>query len=181
MDSNFTEPVFLFGPPESGGLEIKKYLETLGYSIYGDGSHLPAYWDFISIRDTKYVGSFDINDSLQALFSETKNQKWGTIDFHMGKNFGWGFKLWVWIKLNIKNAKFIFFNKGVEYSLARVLGNKEKYIPSYGTCATNCERCISSQIKQQFEFNEFYKDDCILISDLQKSIDDGSLNQFLAK
>lgn len=172
--------IFIFSTPEGGGKEIEEYLsQECGFKINSNCNNL--LWRVHSLLGetrTGQLGDGTASFLKNMLFSQPDfSDFWGAKDEHMGKNFGFGLRMWSFLKVNIPTAKFIFSCLPLEKNIAKVAANSKHWVPHYGSCLSNCEQRIKIQIKQFDHFAEFYRNDTLYFRNSE--VDKAKIKEFL--
>jgi hypothetical protein len=168
--------IFVFSTPEGGGVETCEILEKNGFKInYSPNSDLWRLFEFAKTTKTGMIG--DGQQILKHVLFDSKDfsDNWGLLDTTMGKNFGYGFKMWVFLTINFPQSKFIFCHKPIERNIAEVAANERRWIPSFAGCLSNCEKNIRNQISQYEQFSDFYNDRTLLLN----AVDEAKILEFI--
>jgi hypothetical protein len=170
--------IFLFSTPEGGGQEVKTFLEqSHGFKFNSNcNRELWRVYDICQETRNKSLGGSGEGILKNFVFdSQDFSDNWGVRDDTMGKNFGYGFKMWVFLKINMPSAKFIFTHLPFEKNVARMAAMNKSWIPRYGSCLSNCEARMAGQISQFEQFSAFYDKSCLLL----QSFDKDKINNFI--
>lgn len=153
--------IFIFSSPEGGGEEVASSLKD--FTILRDKN--AELWELYRLQDKFAAKSFQGfgNKLLESYFFDETVKNVAFLDFKMGMNYGFGLKMWVFLKLNF-DCKFIFCHKPFEHNLISIFSNKQNWIPNYGTCLSDCEQKLKNQINQFEKFSNFYKKQSLLVN-----------------
>ncbi|CAB4159102.1 hypothetical protein UFOVP736_31 [uncultured Caudovirales phage] len=78
-------------------------------------------------------------------------------EYHVGKNWGWGLRMWLWLHEKAGDVEIVFEGPGnLDRCLARALAEKVWIAKegAYATCASKMEAQIKGQIEQMKLFHE---------------------------
>lgn len=174
-------PVFVFGTPEGGTSSVLEFLEGDQYKIINNPEvEIHGFYDFVNKMKQADKDLVFPQGILQSSLPLVKgaDSKSVIADNHVGKDYGWGFRVWFSLACAFPEIKMIFVYTDMETSLVRVMGRKQRWIPTYGSCAGNCERRTREQILQMQQFSQYWGDNAITF-DFKKD-DYGKIREFLA-
>lgn len=156
-----SDTLFVFGTPEGGMSDVADFLQKKGYTVVGSpDTHLSPLWDFVSFGEKTKSGLLGpgANELLKRVcFTEDRiPDKAVYIDPYIGMHFGYGFKMFSFLLNNLPKAKLIFCHMNLDTNLSRLMAVNKKWIPSYGSCPSDSERKMKTQITQFEEFSSFF-------------------------
>ena len=172
MELNTFNQFFIFGTPENGSESIVEFLRKKKVLINDDCNQtLCRIREIVSALPLNTIKGTETEFFQSILFSKVGKFKWGVYDTQIGKNEGWGLRMFIFLKYHFPDAAFIFCQDTLEKTLPRVLGKRSVWIPNYGTCNVDCERRIVRQHMQFSTFGQFAESQSFFVApntDLEK-------------